>query len=555
MNVYFLNVGRRCELVEAFQRKLPEVSPGLVWGSDPNPLAPGLSVVDRVIDLPQVIDNGKFLACLCDFLVEAKIDLVIPTIDPDLIRLDRWRSVLAQRAPRARLLLSPPNSIRIARDKRLTRDAFAALGAETPRAVDPTASDLNFPLFIKPAAGSASVDAMKVNSIEELREQLGKTLDPMVEDFVRGEEITVDVLLDLAGKPLCASPRRRLQVRNGEVTRAVIERNPDLESLAMSLASGLGCNGPVTLQFRNPGNDRWVAMEINARMGGGLPLTIAAGGDWPRWILQMVNGVEPKVDPALLRNGMQMTRADRSFFLPPPNRRTSRKNLGRPLPGIVIFDLDDTLYPESDFVRSGHHVIAQRVWQDLRVDIEPELRRRFAEGQRGDLMTAALVSMGIEVPSNYVASILVPEYREHEPTIRPYLETIPVLTELRARDHRLALLSDGWAGVQRRKLKALGLASFFEIAVMTDELGRDAWKPSRKGFEHILHSLDVDPHDCVYVSDNPLKDFVGPNRLGMLTIRVRRPGTEHAAGIGPDPEHEPQMTIGSLTALLQQDMG
>ncbi|MGA8085764.1 MAG: ATP-grasp domain-containing protein [Terracidiphilus sp.] len=550
MNLYFLNVGRRCELVEAFSRVLPAVSPGLIWGSDPNPLAPGLAVVDRRVNLTEMIDSDEFLNCLCDFLVREGIDLVIPTIDPDLVRLDRWRSVLTMRAPRARLLLSSSNVIRIARDKRLTRDAFADLCAETPREVDPTAADLNFPLFIKPAAGSASVGAMRVNSAEELRDRLGKTTDPMVENLVLGEEITVDVLLDLYGNPLCASPRRRLQVRNGEVTRAVIERNPELESLAMSLASGLGCIGPVTLQFRNPERGRWVAMEINARMGGGLPLTIAAGGDWPRWILQMVNGDKPKVEPTSVHDGTRMTRADRSFFLPAANQGTPRKRLDRSLPRIIIFDMDDTLYPEADFVRSGHRAVAQRVWQDLRVDIEPELRRRFAEGQRGDLMTAALISLGIEVPGDYVASVLVPTYREHTPAIHPYLETIPVLTELRARNYRLALLSDGWAGVQRRKLQALGLASFFEITMFTDELGRDAWKPSPRGFECILASLGADARDCMYVSDNPHKDFAGPHSLGMLTVRVLRLGTEHANSIAPTPQHEPQVTIGALTDLL-----
>jgi len=550
MNVFFLNVGRRCELVEAFARVLPTVSPGLVWGSDPNPLAPALAVVDRRIELPTPIDGEVFLDALCDFLVRERIDLVIPTIDPDLVRLDRWRPMLVKRAPRARLLLSPSRVIQIARDKRLSRDAFAELGAEVPEAVDPAAPDLDFPLFIKPASGSASVGAVRVNDADELRARLADTVDPMVERLIGGDETTVDVLLDLAGRPLCAVPRRRLQVRGGEVTRGIVERSPELEARAMAIAAGLGCIGPVTVQFRNPAPGRWVAMELNARMGGGLPLTIGAGADWPRWILQMAAGREPAVTAATVHDGMVMTRTDRSIFLP-PERLTVPRGLDAPLPQVIVFDMDDTLYPEADFVRSGHRAVAERAWQDLGVDIEPELRRRFAAGQRGDLMSTVLADLGVITPGDdYVGRVLVPAYREHVPVIHPYVETIPVLTELRARGHRLALLSDGWGAVQRRKLDALRLARFFEEIVITDELGRDAWKPSPIGFERILDALGVTSGDALYVSDNPLKDFAGPHQLGMRTIRIVRPGTEHGEALAPTAEHQPQAMVHSLAELL-----
>ncbi|MBG6079388.1 ATP-grasp domain-containing protein [Rubrivivax gelatinosus] len=549
MNVFFLNVGRRCELVEAFARALPAVSPGLIWGSDPNPLAPALAVVDRRVELPTPIDSDHFLNALCDFLVRESIDLVIPTIDPDLVRLDRWRDQIAERAPQARLLVSPSSVIRIARDKRLSRDAFAALGAEVPEAVDPNAPDLVFPLFIKPASGSASIGAVRVNDAHELRARLAETADPMVERLIGGDETTVDVLLDMSGRALCAVPRRRLQVRGGEVTRGVVERSPELEARAMAIASGLGCIGPVTVQFRNPAPGRWVAMELNARMGGGLPLAIGAGADWPRWILQMATGRTPSVAGATVHDGMIMTRTDRSIFLPPA-RLVVQRGLDAPLPPVIVFDMDDTLYPEADFVRSGHRAVAERVWQDLRVDIEPELRRRFAAGQRGDLMSAALTALDVEAPQDYVDRVLVPVYREHVPAIRPHVETVPVLTELRARGHRLALLSDGWADVQRRKLAALDMAGLFDEIVITDELGRHAWKPSPVGFERILTALGVAGDAAMYVSDNPHKDFAGPHRLGMHTVRIVRPGTEHGEALAPAPEHQPQRVIRALHELL-----
>ena len=218
--------------------------------------------------------------------------------------------------------------------------------------------------------------------------------------------------------------------------------------------------------------------------------------------------------------------------------------------------MDDTLYPEADFVRSGHRAVAERVWQDLRVDIEPELRRRFSAGQRGDLISTVLADLGVATPGeDYVGDVLVPTYREHVPAIRPHVETVPVLTELRARGYRLALLSDGWAAVQRRKLAALGLAGFFDEIVITDELGRDAWKPSPVGFKRILTAMGVSGGDALYVSDNPLKDFAGPHRLGMRTVRIVRPGTEHGDALAPAPEHQAQGVIRALSELLAPARG
>ena len=549
MNLLFLNVGRRCELVAAFGRALVQVSPGLVWGSDPNPEAPALAQVDRVAALPAAIDTPEFPRALADFLVREHIDLLIPTIDPDLERLDAWRDELRRLAPATRLLLSPSRTIQLARDKRKSRAAFAELGAEVPKEVDPGALNMAFPIFVKPAAGSASQGARRIESVAQLQDALHSTTDPMFEELVTGPEVTVDVLMDFAGAPLKAVPRRRIQVRGGEMTRGVIARDAALESLSLRLAHGLGCTGPVTLQFRNPTPARWIAMELNARMGGGLPLTVAAGADWPRWVLELCVGRTPDLSRPLL-DGLRMSRFDSSVFIPPLEALPSVWAAARPLPRLLILDLDDTLYPEADFVGSGHRAAALAVWRDHRIDVEPELRRRFAAGQRGDTLTAALQALEVPFSPGYVERVLVPAYREHTPQISPYLDARPVLTELRARGHALALLSDGWAAVQRRKLAALGLADLFAAVMFTDELGRDAWKPSTRGFEALLQQLGIEAKDALYIADNPTKDFIGPHRLGMQSIRIMRPGGEHAAALARPRADDASWRVTSLAELL-----
>lgn len=549
MNLYFPNVGRRCELVASFAKALMRVSPGLIWGSDPNPLAPALSVVDHVVALPSDFNDPTFLDALADFLVRERIDLVIPTIDPDLVRLNRWRDALAQRAPCTRLLLPPSSAIALARDKRHSRDAFANLGAEVPRAVDPALTPLKFPLFIKPASGSASAGARLLSSAAELTEALAATEDPMIEEVVGGDETTVDVLLDFNGKALCAVPRRRLQVRGGEVTRGVVHRDASLEALAMRLAEGMGCTGPVTLQFREPQPGHWVAMELNARLGGGLPLTIAAGADWPRWVLELAAGRQPDCRVPLV-DGLQMSRHDASIFLPPAGSWPPAWTGEASLPSLLIFDLDDTLYREADFVLSGYRAVAERVWRDHGVDIESELRRRFSIGQRGDLFTPSLRLLGVVFDEAYVREVLVRTYRDHMPSIRPYAETADVLRRLRADGHELALLSDGWADVQRRKFEALRLPDVFAAVVFTDELGYDAWKPSPRGFLHLLERTGRSGTDAAYIADNPAKDFIAPHQLSMDSFRLIRHDTEHRAALARPRQHDARWRLDSLAHLL-----
>lgn len=215
----------------------------------------------------------------------------------------------------------------------------------------------------------------------------------------------------------------------------------------------------------------------------------------------------------------------------------------------IVFDLDDTLYPERDYALSGLRAVATWAEEHLGIPADQgftELRRLFEDGVRGDTFDRWLESHGFQ-PDEWVPR-MVQVYREHVPHIQPYPEVSGLLQRLRPR-YRLGLVSDGYAEVQKRKLAALGLTSCFDAFVFSDEWGREAWKPNSRSFEIALERLKVTGSEAVYAADNPAKDFLGARRVGLWTVRVRRPDGLYSHLDPPSPEHAPDVEIESLDGL------
>ncbi|MDX6666994.1 MAG: putative hydrolase of the superfamily [Solirubrobacteraceae bacterium] len=212
----------------------------------------------------------------------------------------------------------------------------------------------------------------------------------------------------------------------------------------------------------------------------------------------------------------------------------------------IVFDLDDTLYLEEDYVHSGFRAVSEWGAEHLHIPASQgyfELDALFRDGVRGDTFDRWISRHGVD--SDGVVSELVRVYREHVPSIEP-LAAAPVLLERLGGRYRLGLLSDGYEAVQNAKLDALGLRDAFAAVLITDELGRDAWKPSPRGFEVLMERLGIPPAEAAYVSDNPAKDFVAARDAGLRSVRVR-----HDHGIYADlrPEtarHAPDLEADGL---------
>ena len=217
-------------------------------------------------------------------------------------------------------------------------------------------------------------------------------------------------------------------------------------------------------------------------------------------------------------------------------------------PRIVVFDLDDTLAPERDYVRSGFVALEDEVRRVFGVSgFAPTAWELFESGARGRIIDAALARLGLPADAATVGS-LVDCYRRHRPSIGLYPDVAPVMRCLSGRV-RAAIISDGPLAAQQRKVDALALDAWFDPILLTDRWGRDYWKPHERAFREIEALTGSGGAACAYLGDNPQKDFAAPSRLGWRTVRVRRPGGEHASVEG---DGGAQMECTSLADAVQR---
>ena len=191
----------------------------------------------------------------------------------------------------------------------------------------------------------------------------------------------------------------------------------------------------------------------------------------------------------------------------------------------VVFDLDDTLYLERDYVKSGFRAVAETAVQGTEVSAEDAfafLWDEFLAGSRGSSFDA-LLERYPEVSQKVDVAALVKRYREHLPEIS-YLPGIePLLAELKNLQVPLAVISDGPLVSQAAKVEALEVSRYASPVVLTDAWGQGFWKPHVRAFERVGEVFGLPYDRLVYIGDNPLKDFHAPTALGWQSVRLRLP--------------------------------
>lgn len=215
----------------------------------------------------------------------------------------------------------------------------------------------------------------------------------------------------------------------------------------------------------------------------------------------------------------------------------------------VAFDLDDTLFLERDYVRSGFTAVGDWVARNLGLaGFARQAWTLFEGGSRGTIFDEVLAARHVD-PTSALIQDLVEIYRRHEPEIELLADASACLAQLHDQV-TLAAITDGPVQSQRAKVKALGLDRWMATIICTAELGSGFEKPNPRAFQIVEERTGCHGPQCVYVADNPGKDFPGPSQLGWRTVRISRPaGLHYAVASGPDVNGE-VASLGELPQLL-----
>ncbi len=206
----------------------------------------------------------------------------------------------------------------------------------------------------------------------------------------------------------------------------------------------------------------------------------------------------------------------------------------------IVFDLDDTLYKERDFLFSAYQRISDIVYNEIGVNVYKQMTSWYLQG----------LSAFDELLSHHDTILTIPDlvaiYRNHIPNISLSPETLATLELLVRQGYSLGLMTDGRSISQRNKIKSLKLNSIFNDILISEEFGSE--KPNQ------LNYLHFENNSCynyfVYVGDNTSKDFITPNKLGWKTICLFDYGVNiHKQNFGLSEEYLPQVIISSILDL------
>jgi putative hydrolase of the HAD superfamily len=213
----------------------------------------------------------------------------------------------------------------------------------------------------------------------------------------------------------------------------------------------------------------------------------------------------------------------------------------------IVFDLDDTLFPEQEFVKSGFKAVDDWVLKNYCVKNFYQIALCFFErGERGGIFDLTLKSLNIKYNPSTISE-LVGIYRNHEPKISLFDDAKEIIDHYKNRK-KLGIITDGYLKVQRSKVRSLGIQEDFDAVIYSDLYGSTGWKPSPKPYQKAMDLLNCLGSQCIYVGDNPIKDFITAKVLGWRTVQVCRENGIHPT-ISPSKNHEADIKISSLVEL------
>lgn len=288
MNILITSAGRRVSLVRSFKNELAKIAPnGKVYATDSSPvLSAACQIADACFKVPQ-LDEPDYIDILLGFCKTHVIRLIVPTIDTELLELAKNKDRFAEQG--VAIVISSIDFVAKCRNKRLIHKLFEHYNVKVAK--EYTKDNYKLPLFIKPIDGSRSVDTYIIKVADDLTEYHFSNDKLMFLEYLNHEEYdeyTCDLYFSKDHKLKCAVPRKRIEVRDGEVYKALTSRNDLVAYIKKHFNYVDGAVGCLTAQFFMHKTDQLkiYGIEINPRFGGGYPLTYLSGANFSKWIIE-----------------------------------------------------------------------------------------------------------------------------------------------------------------------------------------------------------------------------------------------------------------------------
>jgi carbamoyl-phosphate synthase large subunit len=261
--------------------------------------------------------DPKFFDTLLEVCGRQRIELLIPLIDYEFRTFSEQATKFL--AAGTRVAISSPPVIKVCGNKEELGKWLKSAGFQAPAVFQKDeilSKQIQFPLFVKPKTeGRGSLGAQRVDSIQELEVVCKKLNDPLIVEFIEGEEYTIDTISDFSGHFIAAMPRLRIETKAGVSVKGKTVHSPEMVSLAKKITEGLPILGASNIQCFRRRDSSLIVSEVNPRFSAALSLSIAAGLNSPLLLAQLAMGKAVRPETLALKHNVEMVRHWEEVFI------------------------------------------------------------------------------------------------------------------------------------------------------------------------------------------------------------------------------------------------
>jgi carbamoyl-phosphate synthase large subunit len=293
MNILILSVGTRNKIVQYFKKELK--GQGLVIATDASELAPALYDADKHYIVPR-IDADEYIETIKKICIENNVKGILSLIDPELSVLAKAKQEFIDIGVTP--IISDLSQVDLCFDKYLFNERLKKLGFNAIRSYidkeqffhDLEKGIINYPVFVKPICGSASINISKAYSKEEIEFLFKRYDNLMIQEFMNGKEFGVDVYIDMiSNTPTAVFIKEKLLMRAGETDKSVSVHDKELEAIIKKFVTKMELKGIIDVDVFKVNNKYYIS-EVNPRFGGGYPHAYECGVNIPKLIMRNILG-------------------------------------------------------------------------------------------------------------------------------------------------------------------------------------------------------------------------------------------------------------------------